>query len=92
MNKVYIDDLTNGDLIIPLENLGWTFTSSAYGPKKNRVYTSGKQWSNSSSPGIYLRKIRLKEIMDGLKTWHEVMIEGSVYYMEGYESSRILKV
>lgn len=92
MNKLYIKDLKNGDLIAPEEDLGWSFIDSTIGPLHTRVSTVGKRWSKSNSVGVYLGRVKLSERMDGLLTWHEVMIDGAIYLMEGYESSRIKKI
>ena len=92
MHKLYIKDLKNGDLITPEENLGWSFLKSTIGPVHTRVSIVGIRFSKSNSVGVYLGKVKLSERMDGLLTWHEVMIDGAIYLMDGYESSRIKKI
>lgn len=92
MQKLYISDLKKGDLILPENNLGWKFRAMSDDSSKICVTTVSKGWSDSCSPGVYLGKTRFSKPIDGLKTWHELILDGVIYLMEGYESSRIQRV
>jgi hypothetical protein len=92
---MYIKDVKEGDLVVPINRCGWKFFqefSDTDGKMFPIACTVGRGWANSLAPGMYLGKIIFNQRLRGLYTWHRILIENNIYLFEGYESSHLEKI
>ena len=85
-----VKDLKEGMLIIPASGKGWWPISSV----KPSPFPGNLQYMKTNfirncrigrDPAIYMGKIKFEKSIHGLYTYHQLLYNGMVYLIDGYE-------
>jgi len=85
-----VAELEEGMLLVPTPDRGW-FPMKSH-PEMN-AWPNGMRYlrvnwlqnCKGRDPAIYMRKVKFDKCIHGLYTYHEVLYNGSIYLMDGYE-------
>jgi hypothetical protein len=85
-----VGELEKGMLLVPTIDRGWYPMKS---PLSKPVWPADRQYlrvnwlrnCRGRDPAVYLGKIRFDESIHGLYTYHQVLYNGMIYLMDGYE-------
>lgn len=86
-----VAELKEGMLVIPAKGKGWSPIS--LGPNYVQKHPSHMYMKTNNlkyakmgrGPAIYMGKIKFDKVVHGLYTYHQLLYNGSIYLIDGYE-------
>tara|TARA_B100000579_G_C22168188_1_gene548383 strand:+ start:105 stop:395 length:291 start_codon:yes stop_codon:yes gene_type:complete len=86
-----VSELKEGMLVVPVEGKGWC--PVVIGPNLKKMNRAAPYMKTNfirnckigRDPAIYMGKIRFEEAVHGLYTYHQILYNGIIYFIDGYE-------
>ena len=88
-----VSELKEGMLLVPTPERGWwpIFSDRPSQFPGNLPYMkTNNLWNcDGAQPAIYMGKIRFEKAIHGLYTYHQLLYNGLIYLIDGYEFGRV---
>ena len=87
-----VSELENGMLVVPSDGKGWSpvvlGTNYKLSFPESMPYMKTNFLRNCKlgrDPAIYMGKIKFDKVIHGLYTYHQLLYNGTIYLIDGYE-------
>jgi hypothetical protein len=88
-----VGELKEGMLIVPTPDRGWFPMAPRTHPVHAPTWPEGMQYlrvnwlknCRGRDPAVYLGRIKFEKRVHGLYTYHQVLYNGVIYLIDGYE-------